>query len=168
MDNWTLEDMAWGDVKHTDPVDHPFEIKEERCNLCLQEEFRKCAKEHPDWFTPKTKVVRADKRERMRDYLEEKVPQQPCMVFEYECCYGYYGDETERVVIGICAGHLAIYMDEIFKKTHKISKPEAKPLPKLLPKNIIYEQTYCSPGKHLGMGGGYTETCEVCGKNIYS
>ncbi len=29
-------------------------------------------------------------------------------------------------------------------------------------------QTHCMPGKHLGMGGGYTETCEVCGRNIYS
>lgn len=30
------------------------------------------------------------------------------------------------------------------------------------------QQTHCEPGRHLGMGGGYHEICEVCGKNVYS
>lgn len=163
--NFLLESMAWGDVKHTDPIEHPVEIRNERCNLCLQECFRKCVQEHPDWFTPKTKVTRADKRDKVREYLKDNAKRQSCMVFEYTEYIGYDGDTEETFMRAICAGHLAVYMDEIFKKSqNKISKP----LPNLLPKNIIYEQTYCSPGKHLGMGGGYTETCEVCGKNIYS
>jgi hypothetical protein len=33
---------------------------------------------------------------------------------------------------------------------------------------LVPKQTHCMPGRHLGMGGGYHEICEVCGKNVYS
>ena len=112
MNESLYQRLIW-ETKATDKMIHPFEAKKGQCQICLQNAFRKCCEEHPEWFTLKTKAVRSNKQVEVEKYLRA-VPETDCIVIDLPGC-GCCQDEEE---IGICVSHALVFVKRCEQKGH--------------------------------------------------
>lgn len=92
--------MSFNGVKATDPIIPFGSVEICCCEVCLQETFRTCCVEHPEWLTPKSNKIAAKHIEDIGRYINENTPMVPCLVVES------YDELSAPLKQTICQKHL--------------------------------------------------------------
>ncbi len=105
-------DFDFSEAKATDPIISFGSVELCRCDMCLQETFRKCCVEHPEWLTPKSKKVATKHLKNVTTYIVKNTPLMLCLVTEY-----WDGDKCfDFVKTGVCQKHLQQILEQMNDK----------------------------------------------------
>ena len=107
-----LHNLIW-ERKAEEPVLPLGEILTTTCCICLQEAFRQCFTEHPEWFTPKTHRVAGPYRDHVATYVYNKAEARTCLVVTTSISYDDSGDDSRQS--GICLKHLKEVVERMEK-----------------------------------------------------